>query len=124
LAEEGNSISNQLWRISEREALKDFFEGSRVHTPWTQEEDERLLRDWPTIGPKWKYLSKLWEERSETQLKNRWYSVLRHRLHRPSENSHELASVLDHSRRGLPIPHFFLPEREVTLELNGKGIVT
>jgi hypothetical protein len=24
----------------------------------------------------------------------------------------------------LPIPHFFLPEREVTLELNGKGIVT
>jgi hypothetical protein len=31
LIEEGNSISNQLWRISERTAMRDFLEGNRVY---------------------------------------------------------------------------------------------
>jgi hypothetical protein len=45
-----------------------------------KEEDEQLSRDWLTTGQRWKYLSKLWGKPSEAQLKNRWYSVLRHRL--------------------------------------------
>jgi transposase len=31
LIEEGNSISNQLWRISERAAMKDFLEGNHIY---------------------------------------------------------------------------------------------
>jgi hypothetical protein len=31
LASEGNSISNELWRISDRAAMKDFLESSRVY---------------------------------------------------------------------------------------------
>jgi hypothetical protein len=58
LPNEGNSISNQLWRISECTATKDLLEGSSTYTPWTPEEDEHLLRDFLTISPRWKLLSK------------------------------------------------------------------
>jgi hypothetical protein len=33
LANEGSSISNSLWRISERKAMKGFVEGSHAYTP-------------------------------------------------------------------------------------------
>jgi hypothetical protein len=44
--------------------MKDFLESSRVHVAWTKEEDDRLLHDWLTIGPSWKYLASQWEARS------------------------------------------------------------
>jgi hypothetical protein len=67
--EEGDSISNQLWRISEGTAVKDFLEGNRVYVQWT-EEDRRLLADRLNIGPRWKFLAKRSEDRSVGQLKN------------------------------------------------------
>jgi hypothetical protein len=44
------------------QASKGFLEESGSSTPWTQEEDEWLLRDSLTIRPRWRYLSKLWED--------------------------------------------------------------
>jgi hypothetical protein len=45
------SISNDLWRISERSVLKDFLVGNQVYTPWTEVKDQQLIKDWLTIDP-------------------------------------------------------------------------
>jgi hypothetical protein len=49
-------------------------------------------------------------------------SVRRYLAQSGTDNRHQLASVLDHSDRGLPVPQFFLPESE--FQWNGKGIMT
>jgi hypothetical protein len=46
------------------------------------------------MGLRWKLLSKRWEARAQGQLKNRWYSVGRHRLHGHIANHHQLAHIL------------------------------
>jgi hypothetical protein len=43
LIEEGNSTSNQLWRIPERTAMKDFMEGNRVYVQWIEKIDGHSL---------------------------------------------------------------------------------
>jgi hypothetical protein len=70
LAKGGASISNDLWQISERQALKDFIVGNQVYTPWTDVEDQPPIKDWFTIGARWKKRSKKRETRSACQLKN------------------------------------------------------
>jgi hypothetical protein len=45
--------------------MKDFLEGNRVYTPWNPEENEQLLLDFLTIGPRWKHLSTYWEVRTQ-----------------------------------------------------------
>jgi hypothetical protein len=55
----------------------DFLEGNCASVEWI-EEDKQLFADWLNIGPKWKFLSKRWEDRSAGQLKNRMYSMFRH----------------------------------------------
>jgi hypothetical protein len=78
LAEEGNSILNQLWWISEGAAMMNFFDGNSVYVPWTEAEDNRLLHDCLTFGPKRKFIIKQGENRSAVQLESRWFSVLRY----------------------------------------------
>jgi hypothetical protein len=39
------STSNQLWRLSERHATKDFFEDSQVDVPWINAEESQLIQD-------------------------------------------------------------------------------
>jgi 16S rRNA C967 or C1407 C5-methylase (RsmB/RsmF family) len=77
--------------------MKDFLKGSPVHTPWTPEENEELLRDFLTISPRWKLLSKRWEVDTLGQPKN---------------------------NRVLPVPQLFLLSSEAGEELNGKEIMT
>jgi transposase len=106
LANGGQSISNQLWRLTERHATKDFLEANQIRTPWTASEDEQLIRDWLSIGPRWKFLEKKWGTRSASQLKNRWYHELRCRLHGPDSDFATLTRVLEDGRKCLPIPAF------------------
>jgi hypothetical protein len=49
-----------------------FLECSSVHTPWTAEEDDRLIQQWLAFGPLWKFMEKQWEARNGNQLKDRW----------------------------------------------------
>jgi hypothetical protein len=107
LIEEKNSISNRLWGISERTGMKDCLEGNRVYHQW-REEDRWLLADWLNIGPRWKFLAKRWENRSARQLKNRWYSVLQHRVQGHMNGHQTLTRILDQGRRRLQIPQLSL----------------
>lgn len=49
-----------------------------VKTPFTDEEDEKLLRLLDTLGPKWVQISKYFAGRTDTQIKNR-FKVLKRR---------------------------------------------
>jgi hypothetical protein len=103
MIEEGDWTSNQLWIISESTRVKDFLERNCVYVQWT-EEDRRLLADGLNIGPRWKLLVKRWENRSAGQLKNRWDSVLRHRVQGHLNDHQTIARILDQGCRRLPIP--------------------
>jgi hypothetical protein len=123
LANHGDSISNQLWQISERYAFKKFFESSTVHTPWTQEEDEQLFRDYLALGTKWGLMARKRGTRSVAQLKNRWYHVVKHQVDTHLGDVAMLTSVFERGLRGLPIPQLAPGQSEVIPQLNGKGIV-
>jgi hypothetical protein len=45
LANGGESIPNQLWYLSERHAIKDFFKVSQVYVPWTDAEKNQVIQD-------------------------------------------------------------------------------
>jgi hypothetical protein len=100
LASHRHSISDQLWQVSERYAPKKFFESSTVHTSWTQEEDERLFRDYLALGPKWSVMARKWGTRTVEQLKNRWYHIVKHRVHTHLGDVAMLTSVFEPGRRG------------------------
>jgi hypothetical protein len=104
--------------------MKNFLEATRVSTSWSPEEGMQLLRYFLTVGRRWRLFNKRWEVRTQEQLKNRWYSIVRHRLHGHIANPHQLIHVLGQSRRGLAVPELFLLESDVTEELNGKGRIT
>jgi hypothetical protein len=89
--------------------MEHFLEGSLVHPSWTPDEDEQLLRDFRTIDPRWKLLSKLWEVCTQRQLKNRWYSVVPHRMQGHIANHHSLAHILGQNCRGLPVTQVVQP---------------
>jgi hypothetical protein len=72
-------------------------------------EDEQLLRDFLTPGFRWKFLNKPSEVRTQGQLKSRWYSGARHRLHGHIANHRQLAHTLGQSCLGLPVAQLFLP---------------
>jgi hypothetical protein len=75
LVNNGESISNQFWQVTERDALKSFFDSNTIHMAWTQEEDERLLDDYLVVGPRCTGLAMIWEMRGVAELKNGWHRV-------------------------------------------------
>jgi hypothetical protein len=81
LANGGESISNQLWHLSERHATENFFQVSQVYVPWTDAEDSQFVQDWLIIGPRWNSLEKNWMTQNVSQLRNCWYHEVRYRLH-------------------------------------------
>jgi hypothetical protein len=104
LANGEESISNELFRIAERPAAKSFPEANRVHEPWTEAEDDQLLRDYLVIGPRRKTLGKRWKKPSASQLKKWWYQVIRRRVHTQLDDTMGLATTLEQPRKGLPVP--------------------
>jgi hypothetical protein len=69
LVSHGESIANQLWKVTERYALHGFFENKTVHVPSTQEEDEPLLADYLVVGLMWVIRARTCKMRSSVQLK-------------------------------------------------------
>jgi hypothetical protein len=81
-----------------------FLECSSVHTPWIAEEDGRLIQQWLTFGPRWKFMEKQWEARNANQLRNRWYHVVRPRLPGSGTDFTTLTRVLEQGFKLLPLP--------------------
>jgi hypothetical protein len=70
----------------------------------TAEEDDRLIQQWLAFEPRWKFMEKQWEARNASQLKNRWYHVVKPRLYGPGTDFTALTWVLEQGRKLLPLP--------------------
>ena len=70
----GTSISRFLGMARD---LKEAILETKVYRPWTQEEDELLYKLICEVGHQWVRISKLFEDRSPSSVKNRWFSHLR-----------------------------------------------
>jgi hypothetical protein len=81
-----------------------FLQCSSVHTPWTAEEDDRLIQQSLTFGPRWKFMEKQWETRNANQLKNRWHHVARPHPHGPGTDFTTLIWVFEQANKLLPLP--------------------
>ena len=52
------------------------------HSPWTDEEDKRLIKAYTELNGKWVQISKRFKGRTDTQIKNRW-NTLNKLMHLP-----------------------------------------
>ncbi|CAD8193753.1 unnamed protein product [Paramecium octaurelia] len=48
-------------------------------SPWSMEEDKKIVELYQSIGGKWSVITKALNQRSENSVKNRFYSCLRHK---------------------------------------------
>ena len=48
-------------------------------SPWTEEEDQKVLSYYTAIGPKWVTISIIFQNRTDTSIKNR-FNILKHKF--------------------------------------------
>lgn len=59
-----------------RERYNGYLQPRITNPPWTKEEDELLIKKYKEYGRKWMKISKHFEGRSNSNVKNRWKSLL------------------------------------------------
>jgi hypothetical protein len=85
-----------------RERWRHYLAPSIVSTPFTLEEDARLLEKHRELGSKWKAMAVSFEGRTDINLKNRWLFLTRHQK-RAEAARHDLSQPSDQSP-ALPQP--------------------
>lgn len=60
-----------------RERWRNHLDPSINHSPWTEEEDELLIKLHREYGNKWVKISSMMKDRSDNAIKNRWNSTLK-----------------------------------------------
>jgi hypothetical protein len=74
----GQSISNDLWLLSDKSVLSDLALAHQgPHAPWTPDEDNQLIELHILLGSNWKKLALYFTNRTAESIKNRWHSVLK-----------------------------------------------
>jgi hypothetical protein len=58
-----------------RERYKNYLSPQFRNTPWTPAEDELLVSKVREIGQRWSVIAKLFEGRSDVNVKNRWAAI-------------------------------------------------
>ena len=66
-----------------RDRWSNYLSPENKNLPWTAEEDALLIEKFRTMGPQWTNIAKCFDGRSENNVKNRWYTHLRHRFEKP-----------------------------------------
>ena len=63
-----------------RERWKSYLSPGLSNGPWSEQEDNLLLDLYYQYGTKWVTISKYFQGRSDSNVKNRWYTHLIHRV--------------------------------------------
>jgi hypothetical protein len=74
----GQSISNNLWILCDRQSLNQYaMENRRPYQAWSTEEDQTLVELHVVYGPRWKLIACRLPGRTECMVKNRWHYALK-----------------------------------------------
>lgn len=65
-----------------RERYRNHLDTSVKHSPWTQEEDDKLAELHARLGNSWTKIAEYFEGRTDNCIKNRWNSTIKKRLQR------------------------------------------
>jgi hypothetical protein len=104
-----NAISALMPRRSARQCRDrwaNYLCPENKNAPWTDAEDDLLVAKFQELGPRWTTISKCFDGRSENNVKNRWYTHLRQRMHAPGHDAEERPA---HARERLPPIESFGP---------------
>ena len=69
-----------------RERWRNHLDPAINHSPWTEEEDELLIKLHREYGNKWVKISSMMKDRSDNAIKNRWNSTLKKKEFENNEN--------------------------------------
>lgn len=70
-----------------RDRWANYLSPNNKNGPWSQNEDEILAEKHKEYGPQWTIISKFFDGRSENNVKNRWYTHLKHKYYGKSINN-------------------------------------
>jgi hypothetical protein len=81
-----------------RERWSDYLRPNIRVEPWTDEEDDLLIRQVENFGHQWTIIAQAFARRSGNDVKNRWYSHLKYSVFVRPDGKLELARASDGSR--------------------------
>jgi hypothetical protein len=87
-----------------RERWMNHLNPAVVSAPWTLDEDMVIFENVQQLGPKWSFLSKLLEGRSDNAIKNRWNSSISKRIQIDEHGRRVLGPDLPRRGRRPPKP--------------------
>jgi hypothetical protein len=81
-----------------RERWNNYVNPSIISTPWTEAEDELLVKKVAELGPRWQKMTALFPNRSKNQIKNHWLARERRmerRYSQPVQNNQEFDGLFE-----------------------------
>lgn len=75
-----------------RDRWVNYLAPSNKNGPWSAEEDELLAQKYLEHGPQWTTISKFFDGRSENNVKNRWYTYVKHQVDKHSSSTNNIPS--------------------------------
>ncbi|EAX98717.1 Myb-like DNA-binding domain containing protein [Trichomonas vaginalis G3] len=70
-----------------RDRWVNYLAPSNKNGPWSSEEDELLAKKYLEHGPQWTTISKFFDGRSENNVKNRWYTYVKHQFNKSTTSA-------------------------------------
>jgi hypothetical protein len=100
---EWQSISNDLWMLSDRECIAEYETMRRGRRrDWTREKDRMISELYVRVGPRWRVISSFFEGRSSCQLKYRWHTILKRKRRAELDNMELELAIRAQSREHYP----------------------
>ncbi|KAH0793086.1 Myb-like DNA-binding domain containing protein [Histomonas meleagridis] len=73
-----------------RDRWTNYLSPQNKNAPWTVEEDNLLAQKYLELGSQWTIIAKYFDGRSENNVKNRWYTHIKHKLENQSKKIENL----------------------------------